>query len=226
MTADRKHIHNTNPLVFFFVLLQNFVLMNGGWNLHPVICQKRDDSVKGQIKDLLCREICQTPRGRTTTRKLERCDSFFLSSPHLRTSRIRRCPRLQRLCSFKSQSCNELITHSLKMSWAQATSIVFPSRIACGLRPFAIVHVRRNAIVRTTNCVLTQNFKSVSNVTFYITVRSVKSNLVPGLENEKKKNLFTPSRIDILTFLFLRSSCIIIIPKPVNNVIFVFIFCL
>ncbi len=41
---------------------------------------------------------------------------------------------------------------------------------------------------------------------------------------EKKFNRFTPSRIDILTFLFLRSSCIIIVPKPVNNVIFVFIY--
>ncbi len=39
-----------------------------------------------------------------------------------------------------------------------------------------------------------------------------------GLENEKKNlNRFTPSRIDILTFLFLRSSCIIIVPKPVNT---------
>ncbi len=46
----------------------------------------------------------------------------------------------------------------------------------------------------------------------------------PGLENEKKINRFTPSRIDILTFLFLRSSCIIIVPKPVNNVIFFYFF--
>ncbi len=48
--------------------------------------------------------------------------------------------------------------------------------------------------------------------------------LQPGLENEKKLNRFTPSRIDILTFLFLRSSCIIIVPKPVNNVIIFFLF--
>ncbi len=47
---------------------------------------------------------------------------------------------------------------------------------------------------------------------------------VQGLKTKKKFNRFTPSRIDILTFLFLRSSCINIVPKPVNNVIFVFIF--
>ncbi len=41
-----------------------------------------------------------------------------------------------------------------------------------------------------------------------------------GLKTKKKFNRFTPSRIDILTFLFLRSSCIIMVPKPVNNVIF------
>ncbi len=45
-----------------------------------------------------------------------------------------------------------------------------------------------------------------------------------GLKKIKNKNRFTPSRIDILTFLFLRSSCIIIVPKPVNTVIFVFIY--
>ncbi len=38
-----------------------------------------------------------------------------------------------------------------------------------------------------------------------------------GLKTEKKLNWFTPSRIDILTFLFLHSSCIIIVPKPVNT---------
>ncbi len=41
-----------------------------------------------------------------------------------------------------------------------------------------------------------------------------------GLKIIKKLNRFTPSRIDILTFLFLRTSCIIIVPKPVNTVIF------
>ncbi len=40
---------------------------------------------------------------------------------------------------------------------------------------------------------------------------------VQGLKTKKKFNRFTPSRIDILTFLFLRSSCIIIVPKPVNT---------
>ncbi len=35
---------------------------------------------------------------------------------------------------------------------------------------------------------------------------------------KKKFNRFTQSRIDILTFPFLRSC--IIVPKPVNNVIF------
>ncbi len=46
---------------------------------------------------------------------------------------------------------------------------------------------------------------------------TVKRKMRSGLENEKKFNRFTPSRIDILTFLFLRSSCIIIVPKPVNT---------